>query len=121
MEDLLILLEDTPDLFQVIKASIRSRERITLDNLDKFTDAISYEKVAEVKFSGIYYTEIRITIDLEQAEKDQEEYESTEEYPLPWTGNIWDWLVDGPISRMNEDNVIPGSVDWGEDIELEYL
>jgi hypothetical protein len=117
----LLLLEDTPELFQQIKATIRSTEPITLENLDKFTDSISYEKTAEVRFNGKYYTELMITVDLEQAEKDQNEYESTEEYPLPWTGNIWDWLEDGPISRMNEDNVLPASVDWYKDVELEYL
>ena len=104
-----------------IKATIRSELPVTLENLDKFTDAITYTKITEVKFGGKYYTEVMMTIDQEAAEKVQTEYEATEKNPVAWTGNIWDWLEDGPDSRMNEDGVFPEGVDYWEDVELEYL
>lgn len=106
---------------QQIKATIRSKEPVTLENVDKFTEAISYEKIAEVKFSGVYFTEIMIIVDLEAAKTEQEEYESTEESPMPWTGDIWDWLEDGPASRMNEDYVLPDGCSFLTDVEIEYL
>lgn len=104
-----------------IKATIRSDKKITLENLDKFTDSISYTKINEIQFKEFFFTEIMITVNLEAAKKDFDEYQETEEEPDEWTGDIWDWLEDGPISRMNEDNVLPASVDWWDDVQLEYL
>jgi len=107
---------------QNVKATIRSKEQITLDNLDPFTDAISYEKVAEVRFNDTYYTVIHIVVDVDAAKEFVDEYNETEpeEYKSEWTGNIRDFFEDGPTSRMNEDNVLPASVDWWDDVELEY-
>lgn len=104
-----------------VKATIKSEKQITLKNLDKFTEAISYKKKAEVNFDGVYYTEIRITIDLEKAKEDFDEYMEgeSEEDKKEWTGNIWDWLEDGPECRMNEDGVLPDG--WKDEVEIEYL
>lgn len=114
------VLQGEPE-YQRIKATIRSREPVTLDKVDKFTESISYEKVTEVKFSEIYYTEILITIDQAAAKAHQEEYENDFPDPKAWTGDIWDWLEDGPASRMNEDNVLPNGCDFWDDVEIEYL
>lgn len=107
---------------QDVKVTIRSDEPITLDNLDLFTDAIEYRIVAEVRFNGVYYTELLILVDPDAAKEFVEEYYSTEpeEDRQDWTGNIWDFFEDGPVSRMSEDNVIPASVDWWADVEFEY-
>ena len=107
---------------QDVKVTIRSDEPITLDNLDLFTDAIEYRIVAEVRFKGVYYTELLILVDVDAAKAFVDEYNETEpeEYKSEWTGNIWDFFEDGPVSRMSEDNVIPASVDWWDDVEFEY-
>ena len=105
---------------QDVKVTIRSDEPITLENLDKFTDAIEYRIVAEVQFKGVYYTELLILVDVDAAKEFFDEYQEGEDEPDEWTGNIWDWLEDGPVSRMNEDNVISASVDWWDDVEFEY-
>ena len=107
---------------QDVKVTIRSDEPITLENLDLFTDAISYEKINEIKFHDRYYTVIHIVVDVDAAKEFVEEYYSTEpeEDRQEWTGNIWDFFEDGPVSRMSEDNVIPASVDWWDDVEFEY-
>ena len=107
---------------QDVKVTIRSDEPITLENLDLFTDAISYEKINEIKFHDRYYTVIHIVVDVDAAKEFVEEYYSTEpeEDRQEWTGNIWDFFEDGPVSRMSEDYVIPASVDWWNDVEFEY-
>ncbi|NCU27337.1 hypothetical protein EOM86_11570 [Candidatus Nomurabacteria bacterium] len=107
---------------QDVKVTIRSDEPITLDNLDLFTDAIEYRIVAEVQFKGVYYTELLILVDADAAKEFVDEYNETEpeETKSEWTGNIWDFFEDGPTSRMSEDNVIPASVDWWDDVEFEY-
>ena len=106
---------------QQIKATIRSKESVTLENVDKSIDSISYKKIAEVKFLGIYYTEIMITVDQKLAEIEQEKYESTEAYPMPWTGDIYDWLEESPASQLNRDQVLPDGCNYLKDIEIEYL
>lgn len=77
--------------------------------------------MAEVRFNDTYYTVIHIVVDVDAAKEFVDEYNETEpeEYKSEWTGNIWDFFEDGPTSRMNEDNVLPASVDWWDDVELD--
>lgn len=119
MDEFTITLDEMEESLQRIKASIRSEEQITLQNLDKFTDSISYEKIAEVKFGGYYYTEVLMTIDLDAAKKDFEEYYEDEEEKKEWTGNIFDWLGNSKECQFVEDGVCPGG--YEDEVEVEYL
>lgn len=100
-----------------IKATIRSNEPVTLDNVDSGCDAITYSLGHSVKFGGFYYSVVMIDVNQEKA---LEWYNEDDEREEEWNGNVFESGYCGsPECAMVEDNVCPGY--YEDKVEIEYL